>query len=102
MTFTEYQNEAWKTALPTSRNRGYMAAEIASEGGEIIGKYAKFIRDGVWDVELVKKEIGDVLWGCAGLATVMGLSLELIAEGNITKLKDRQQRGVLQGNGDTR
>lgn len=102
MTLVEYQVKAWKTALPNAQNIGYMAAEIASEGGEIIGKYAKYLRDGAWNVDLVKKEIGDVLWGCAGLATVMGLSLEQIAEENIEKLKDRQQRGVLQGNGDTR
>lgn len=36
------------------------------------------------------------------IASDLDLSLNEIAEGNVTKLKDRQERGVLKGNGDNR
>lgn len=102
MTFKDYQKLAMTTALPSSMNPTYMVTEICGEAGEIAGKFAKYVRDGVWDHELTKKEIGDVLWGCAGLCATMGWDLEDIAVANIAKLQDRKQRGVLQGNGDTR
>jgi NTP pyrophosphatase (non-canonical NTP hydrolase) len=48
------------------------------------------------------KELGDVLWYCAGLAEELGYTLQEIAQMNILKLQSRQRRGVIQGNGDER
>jgi NTP pyrophosphatase (non-canonical NTP hydrolase) len=48
------------------------------------------------------KELGDVLWYVAQVATELGLDLDAIAEGNIEKLLSRQRRGVLSGSGDNR
>ena len=100
--FTEYQNKAWETALETAKNPAYMVSNLTSEAGEVAGKYAKWIRDGVLDEEGFQKEMGDVLWQLAGLATVMGWSLSDLASKNLQKLADRQQRMTLGGSGDER
>jgi NTP pyrophosphatase (non-canonical NTP hydrolase) len=50
----------------------------------------------------IKKELGDVLWYVAQLATELNLSLDEIANGNIEKLYSRMERNKLNGNGDDR
>ena len=50
----------------------------------------------------MRKELGDVLWYVAQLASELGLELEDIAAANLEKLLSRQRRGVLSGSGDER
>ena len=102
MLFEEYQQEAWKTALESAKNPAYMVANLTSEAGEVAGKYAKWIRDGVLDEAGMQKEAGDVLWQVAGLATVMGWSLADLASQNLKKLAARQTNNTLTGSGDER
>lgn len=102
MLIEDYQQQAWKTALETAKNPAYMVANLTSEAGEVAGKYAKWIRDGVLDEEGLQKEMGDVFWQLAGLSTVMGWSLADIASKNLLKVNDRAKRNVLTGNGDER
>ena len=102
MLFEEYQQKAWETALETAKNPAYMVANLTSEAGEVAGKYAKWIRDGVLDEEGMQKEAGDVLWQIAGLATVMGWSLSDLASKNLKKLAERQANNTLKGSGDGR
>lgn len=102
MLFEEYQDLAFKTALETAKNPAYMISNLTSEAGEVAGKYAKWIRDGVLDEEGMQKEAGDVLWQLAGLSTVMGWSLADIASKNLQKLADRQSRLTISGSGDER
>lgn len=45
---------------------------------------------------------GDCLWYSAELCRQLGLSLNDVAKAMLAKLKDRQERGVLKGNGDER
>ena len=52
--------------------------------------------------EGIAKELGDCLWYFAQLATDLGVSLDVIARGNIAKLSSRKERGVLGGSGDNR
>lgn len=52
--------------------------------------------------ESIRKELGDVLWYVAEVATQFSLSLEDIALGNVNKLASRKERKVLHGSGDTR
>jgi len=102
MLFEEYQDLAFKTALESAKNPAYMIANLTSEAGEVAGKYAKWIRDGVLDEVGMQKEVGDVLWQIAGLSTVMGWSLADIASQNLRKLAARQTNNTLMGSGDER
>lgn len=102
MRLNEYQDKAMETALPTALNPAYMIANLTAEAGEVAGKYAKWIRDGVQDEEGMFQELGDVLWQVAGLATVMGWELDDVAYANLDKLASRKQRNALSGSGDER
>ena len=128
MELNEYQNKAMSTCMDSSRNMSYMAMGLVSEVGEFAGKIAKAIRNGdvyigtnaqesdlhytigfmadpdrcyEWESDL-KHELGDILWFAAGIAEVMGWTLEEVAQENINKLASRQKRGVIDGNGDNR
>lgn len=50
----------------------------------------------------MRAEAGDVLWQLAGLCHVMGWELEAVGQENLAKLKDRQRRDVIVGEGDNR
>lgn len=102
MLIEEYQELAFKTALETAKNPAYMVSNLTSEAGEVAGKYAKWIRDGILDEEGMQKEVGDVLWQIAGLSTVMGWSLADLASKNLQKLAQRQANNTLTGSGDER
>lgn len=102
MLIEDYQELAWKTALDTAKNPAYMVANLTSEAGEVAGKYAKWIRDGVLDEAGMQKEVGDVLWQIAGLSTVMGWNLADVASQNLRKLAQRQINNTLTGQGDER
>lgn len=109
MEFKEYQEKSRVTARYPDMGKNYIYPTIglAGETGEVSEKIKKVIRDkeGVIDDEtreLIKKELGDVLWYVAQLATELGLSLDDVAEHNIQKLYDRMERGKLKGSGDLR
>jgi NTP pyrophosphatase (non-canonical NTP hydrolase) len=50
----------------------------------------------------MSKELGDVLWYVAQIASELGVDLEDVAQANLEKLLSRQRRGVLSGSGDDR
>jgi NTP pyrophosphatase (non-canonical NTP hydrolase) len=52
--------------------------------------------------QAMSKELGDVLWYVAQIATELGLDLDEVAQANLEKLLSRQRRGVLSGSGDDR
>jgi len=97
MTFNDYQNEAVKTAVyPDHLEILYPALGLAGECGEVCEKVKKVFRDkeGVVSEETkteLAKELGDVLWYIANLATDLELTMDVIAETNITKLKSRRE-----------
>lgn len=106
--FSSYQKIAATTAIyPDNQRVVYPALGMAGEAGEVANKVKKIIRDGPdnmpqdWRKELAK-EIGDVLWYCAALATDLNIDLQAIADDNIKKLLDRKQRNVIGGSGDNR
>ena len=100
-----YQQKAMATRMDSCNNLEYMLCGLCSEAGEVAGAYKKHIR-GDYDYEKARiamaKELGDVLWYCAGLAEQLGYPLAEIAQMNILKLQSRAERGVLKGNGDDR
>ena len=75
--------------------------------GKFSGKFAKAVRDanGIIDGErreAIKKELGDVCWFVAEIATILDLKLEDVMQGNLDKLASRKARGVIHGSGDNR
>jgi NTP pyrophosphatase (non-canonical NTP hydrolase) len=108
MDFKEYQTESRKTArYPKEFHLAYPALGLTGEAGEVAEKIKKALRDDNGTVSderrtAIKKELGDVLWYVAQLATELGLDMEEIAQGNIEKLQSRMERGQLGGSGDDR
>ena len=102
--FDEYQQQAKQTAVyPPGRALEYLTLGLASEAGEVAGKVKKYFRDGGYlPVEDLAAELGDALWYVAMLADHIGYTLTDVAALNLAKLKSRQQRGKLKGNGDNR
>ena len=102
MLMNTYQEEAKEYMTPEADNENYLALGLCEDAGEVAKHFAKKIRDGKFDEKAVLKELGDVLWFVAMLARKCGYSLEDVARVNIYKLRDRQNRGVINGNGDER
>ncbi|MDO8584096.1 MAG: nucleoside triphosphate pyrophosphohydrolase family protein [bacterium] len=109
MTFQEYQEASRKTAIYPNlgSNFIYPTLGLVGEAGEVAEKIKKVIRDnqGIMTEEKkleLQKELGDVLWYVAQMATELGLSLDQVAFTNIVKLYSRMERSVLQGSGDNR
>lgn len=50
----------------------------------------------------MSKEVGDIMWQLNGLMTAMGLISEEVAQQNLDKLASRQEREVIDGDGDNR
>ena len=105
LTMNAYQQQAAKTAIyPEDKAREYLVAGLAGEVGEVASLFAKHWRaDQEWlDYSEVAAELGDVLWFITMLADEVGYDLTEVAQNNLDKLADRQQRGKLKGNGDDR
>lgn len=109
MDFNEYQKKSRKTAVypDAGNNFVYPTLGLSGEAGEVAEKIKKVIRDKGGKIdqetkEMIKKELGDVLWYVAQLATELGLTIDEIAEHNIEKLYSRLERGKLGGDGDNR
>lgn len=107
LTFNEYQQLAKVTAKPTAMNLTYLLGGLAVEASEALDKYVKAVRDNdsVLSDELVEeilKEVGDVLWFAALIYEFFERELDDAARGNLAKLYDRMNRGVIGGSGDNR
>ena len=130
MELNEYQDKAMQTCLPSSKNFSYMMLNLMGEVGEFSSKVAKAIRKEQMSIGEVpvkgeepewqknkhfynmteedakpledglKKEAGDILWQLSGLCTVMGWTLEEVAQMNLGKLQARKQAGTINGSGD--
>lgn len=119
----DYQDKAHAFAS-YGCNPMYPALGLAEEAGEVCGKVAKFIRKNCGVAPFpewytaghvgtltdagrqfrsdLSKELGDVLWMVAELCTVYGLDIGDVMRGNLEKLADRKERGVIIGEGDDR
>lgn len=108
MELSEYQRLSRRTAeYPREAWLAYPALGLAGEAGEVAEHAKKVIRDdgGLISEErraAMSKELGDVLWYVAQLASELELELDEIAQANLDKLLSRQRRGVLSGSGDER
>jgi len=109
MDFNEYQKKAWETAIYPRKgeNLSYPALGLGGEVGEVIEKIKKIIRNDNQDVSEEKKqelikEMGDLLWYLAAVATELKVDLNDVVENNISKIKNRQEKGTIHGPGDNR
>lgn len=118
LTLNEYQKQAMTTCMPSSENFSYMFLNLVGEVGEFASKVAKAIRKGNAEIshsklsrigdtdmlatqdEELKKEAGDILWQLSGVCSVMGWSLNEVAQMNLDKLAARKAVGTIDGNGD--
>lgn len=121
-----YQKEAHRFAT-YGNNPMYPLLGLAEEAGEVLGKCAKYIRkhngaepitgdvlnceskltelevrDTIEFRDTLKKELGDVMWMVAEIATMYNMSISDICDENIAKLTDRKKRNVIVGEGDNR
>lgn len=100
MTLDAYQAAAQRTARACeTRHRLTVAAlGICGEAGEVSEHVKKHVGHGhVLDIDAVAKEIGDVLWYCAEIASTLGLTLGDVADRNIAKLRVRYPDGFDEG-----
>jgi len=108
MELSEYQRLSRRTAeYPREQWLAYPALGLAGEAGEVAEHVKKTLRDdggavGAERRAAMAKELGDVLWYVAQLASELELDLDEIASENLEKLRSRQRRGVLSGSGDDR
>ena len=113
--FDDYVKATRETAIYPEVGTGYVPAltycvlGLVGEAGEIANKVKKILR-GDFDsadnyeehIDAIRKEIGDTTWYLARLCDELNFSWALIADENLTKLRDRKARGVIKGSGDTR
>ena len=119
MTATEYEQQAHRTiAGHAAENITYLSFGLMAEAGEVADKIAKAVRRGEIEInnneiiirrgsgeeltQNIAHELGDGLWFVAMLAQRLGYSLEDVMKLNLDKLADRQNRGVIIGDGDKR
>lgn len=106
MTLNKYQENARMTAIyPPGIT--YPVLGLASEAGEVAGKFKKILRDkqGIITPEdglRMAGELGDVLWYVANCAYELGYTLEQVADMNTNKLVTRMHNSKLGGEGDDR
>ncbi len=107
----DYQEESRITATFNDDDRVppivYCALKLNGEAGEVAEKIGKLYRDknGVLtsdDKKAITLELGDCLWYIARLADMVDSTMNMVAEGNLTKIRSRLRRGKVHGDGDNR
>jgi NTP pyrophosphatase (non-canonical NTP hydrolase) len=111
--FKDYDAQAWPLAQYPFRNISplYTILGLVGETGEIAEKFKKAWRNKgqYWSADFTRQEkqalaleAGDALWYVMALAHELGYTLEEVAQMNLKKLLDRNERGVIKGEGDDR
>ena len=95
MTFDHYQTRAAATdpvAISRNSDLSVLLLGLAGETGSLLTLYKKWLRDGdAYQIveERISEELGDILWYLAAVARRRGLSLDSIAQENLTKTSSR-------------
>ena len=94
-TLNDYQQDAARTI--SAKDKTDMMAHalygLASEVGELHGIFQKTYQGHQLDPEHIKREMGDILWMLAELATALDWTLGHVARTNIDKLRARYPDG---------
>lgn len=87
----EYQEFCKQGHSPAiAGNPLYYTTGLAGETGEVCELVKKSARDSILiDTKALIKELGDVLWYLTNIASIYGITLQEIIDGNIAKLKAR-------------
>ena len=97
MTINEYQKLAMTTLNPDLDKKDILingVMGLCGESGEVIDIVKKHLAQGhELDKEKIIKELGDVAWYMAEIATVLDVELEEVLVQNIEKLKKRYPEG---------
>jgi len=96
MKLNDYQKLSQRTIPQSNKfdNLSNYALGLCGESGEVADELKKVIYHGhSLDVERVEKELGDVLHYLSGIATLLDIDLERVAQSNIDKLKKRYPNG---------
>ena len=114
LTFNDYQKFARETAIYKD-GIFYPALGLCGESGEAIDIVKKWMADKIKKIyrdnngiisednkEQLVKEMGDVLWYLANMATDLNMTLEDVARKNLEKIQIRQQKNLIHGEGDNR
>jgi len=110
MHLSDYQAKALKTYKVNDTHSqmermARLALGLCGESGELAEKIKKVMRG---DQELgasyqaIEKELGDILWYCAVMSFEIITNLDRVAQINLDKLSDRDDRGMIKGSGDER
>ena len=108
ITFKAYQDFAYTTAVYDDKHKIiYPTLGLAGEAGEVAEKMKKIFRDNNGEINqeeriALAKELGDVLWYVTILARDLAIPLHEVALMNVQKLRSRQERNQLHGEGDDR
>jgi NTP pyrophosphatase (non-canonical NTP hydrolase) len=104
LTFNKYTKHAESTAADFEHTEQpwYVALGLCGESGEVADALKKIYRE-FGSVENapaqrkqhVLRELGDVLWYLNRMATVLGSSLDEVAQLNIDKLSKRKKTGSI-------
>lgn len=110
MNFNEYQERILDTVCYDDKVLGpyYSVLGLCGEAGEVADKLKKIYRDKDWknisdeDKKAIAKELGDVLWYVAKMCHDLGLCMDCVAQGNLSKCASRKSTNTLHGEGDDR
>lgn len=94
MDFKNYQKLSQRTLINNEDNIANYALGLAGETGETIDYLKKFLYHGHdIDVEILIKELGDVLWYLTALCSIFEIEIEDVAIANVDKLQKRYPVG---------
>lgn len=82
----------------------FLTLGIAGETGELAECIKKHVRSGgeYKYLDQARYELGDIMWYHARMAELLDFSLSYVAECNLKKLEDRDERDQIHGDGDDR
>src|SRR5690349_4119657 len=108
MHIVDYQHDSRDTAvypgIDTYGGLVYATLGLNGEAGEVAEQVKKSMRDDDAVLtherrEKLVKELGDVMWYAAAVATELGISLAEVCEQNLEKLRSRKERDLIHGEG---
>ena len=107
MTWKDFHDHITTNDLYKWAGMAYPIGKLNGEAGELAELHFKALRDEACALsperkELMRKELGDILYYVARIAHHLDSSLDDIAVENMQKLRSRLARGVIQGSGSNR